>query len=102
MHIAQPLQVGWLQVAFVYSVAQIVSAISLSPGGLGALEAGMTGLLVAVGLPLREATAVAIMQRLFDKGLGTLTGLLLFLWVRKRYHFEGEALFHVRQSGATV
>jgi len=95
-----PGHLAWTQVAFVYSIAQIVSAISLSPGGLGTLEAGTTGLLVAVGMPFQDATAAAILQRLCDKGFGTLTGLVLFVWVRKRYHFEGEALFSIRPSGA--
>jgi len=93
-----PGSISWAQAAFVYAVAQIVSAISFSPGGLGALEAGTVGLLVAVGLPFSIATAGAILQRLADKGLETVLGLGLFVYARKRYHFEGESLLQLTPS----
>jgi uncharacterized protein (TIRG00374 family) len=95
-----PGSISWTQAAFVYAIAQLVSAISFSPGGLGALEAGTAGLLVAVGLPLSIATAGAILQRLADKGLQTVLGLVLFLYARKRYHFEGEGLLSLTRSSS--
>jgi uncharacterized protein (TIRG00374 family) len=96
-----PGRVDWVTAAFVYSISNVASAITLSPGSLGAFEATTAGLLVAAGgLPFGVATAVAVVHRLADKGLSAVIGLLLFAYVRSRYHLRGVSLFDLRDTQA--
>ena len=81
-----PGALTWPEAASVYAVASIAGAISLIPGGLGASEATFAGLLIVVGLSPAEATAVALMQRMADQGVATVSGLVAFLIARRRYH----------------
>ncbi|MHB1527112.1 MAG: lysylphosphatidylglycerol synthase transmembrane domain-containing protein [Candidatus Dormibacteria bacterium] len=81
-----PGALTWPEAASLYAVASIAGAISLIPGGLGASEATFAGLLIVVGLPPADATAVALMQRLADQGVATVSGLFAFWIARRRYH----------------
>ncbi|HUY55366.1 MAG TPA: lysylphosphatidylglycerol synthase transmembrane domain-containing protein [Candidatus Nanopelagicaceae bacterium] len=81
-----PGALTWPEAASLYAVASIAGAVSLIPGGLGASEATFAGLLIVVGLPPAEATAVALMQRMADQGVATVAGLIAFVIVRRRYH----------------
>ena len=59
-----PGRLDWVTAAFVYSISNVASAITLSPGSLGAFEATTAGLLVAAGgLPFGVATAAAVVHR---------------------------------------
>ncbi|OSM00225.1 hypothetical protein MAIT1_00691 [Magnetofaba australis IT-1] len=50
-------QIGWAEGVFIYAFATLAGAVSFIPGGLGATEAVMVGLLTLSGAP--EGTAVA-------------------------------------------
>ena len=94
-----PGRVDWVTAAFVYSISNVASAITLSPGSLGAFEATTAGLLVAAGgLPFGVATAIAVVQRTADKGLSAVIGTALFWWVRSRHHLQGLSLFDLRDT----
>ena len=70
-----PQAPGWWEAAFIVAVSSIGGAISLIPGGVGANEAGVAGLLLLFGVAPGPAAAAAIIQR------GLLTGTALgFGW----------------------
>ncbi len=94
-----PGRLDWVTAAFIYSISNVASAITLSPGSLGAFEATTAGLLVgAGGLPFGVATAVAVVHRLADKGLSALVGVSLFAYVRAHYRLRGVSLFDLRDA----
>jgi uncharacterized membrane protein YbhN (UPF0104 family) len=94
-----PGRVDWVTAAFVYAISNVASAITLSPGSLGAFEATTAGLLVAAaGLPFGVATAAAGVHRLADKGLSAVVGLSLFVWVRAHHRLQGVSLFDLRDA----
>jgi uncharacterized protein (TIRG00374 family) len=91
-----PGVVGWREAAVVFAISNIVGAISLIPGGIGAYEASMLGLLVVAGLDPGIAAAAALVHRLADKGPATLLGFAAFGLARRRYSLRGlDALFGV-------
>jgi uncharacterized membrane protein YbhN (UPF0104 family) len=94
-----PGRVDWVTAAFVYSISNVASAITLSPGSLGAFEATTAGLLVAAGgLPFGVATAVAVVHRLADKGLSALIGASLFAYVRVHYRMRSVSILDLRDA----
>ncbi len=94
-----PGRVDWVTAAFIYSISNVASAITLSPGSLGAFEATTAGLLVAAGgLPFGVATAVAVVHRLADKGLSAVIGVSLFAYVRAHYRLHEVSILDLRDS----
>ncbi len=52
---------------FVALIGSLLTAVPLSPAGLGLVEAGMVGVLVAAyGLPITEATTIALLDRVIS------------------------------------
>jgi uncharacterized protein (TIRG00374 family) len=80
-----PGKVTWPEAAFAYAVASIAGALSLGPGGLGGFEAAGVGMLLVIGLPFQIAVAATVLQRVADKGLGTIYGAIAYLYARKHY-----------------
>jgi uncharacterized protein (TIRG00374 family) len=80
-----PGALTWPEAASVYAVASMAGAISFIPGGLGASEATFAGLMIVVGLPPAQATAVALMQRVADQGVATASGLVAYVIAQRRY-----------------
>jgi uncharacterized protein (TIRG00374 family) len=71
---------------FVLSVSSIAGALSLLPGGLGAAEAGIAGLLLLLEpaiTPAQAATATVLI-RFGTLWFGVLTGCLALLWLQRR------------------
>jgi uncharacterized protein (TIRG00374 family) len=95
-----PGALTWHTAAFVYAVIHVASALTFSPGGLGAFELGTAGLLVAVGLPYSVGAATAIVHRAADKGLGTVVGMGCYAVARRRWHFGRITLLGLRQDRA--
>jgi uncharacterized protein (TIRG00374 family) len=81
-----PGALDWWKAACVLTVANLGGAISLVPGGIGANEAGVAGLLVLFGVDPGTAGAAALLQRAFASGTAAGFGLLAFAVVRRRYH----------------
>ncbi|MGH2406788.1 MAG: lysylphosphatidylglycerol synthase transmembrane domain-containing protein [Candidatus Limnocylindrales bacterium] len=58
------LHLGLSGTLFVALAASLLTAVPLTPGGLGIVEAGIVGILTAIyGVPLVEATAIALVDR---------------------------------------
>lgn len=98
-----PGRLDWVSAAFIYSISNVASAITLSPGSLGAFEATTAGLLVAAGgLPFGVATAAAVVHRLADKGLSAVVGVSLYAVVRRRYAMRRVSIFDLRDTHAAA
>jgi uncharacterized protein (TIRG00374 family) len=89
----QPGALDWWQAAFALALSSIGGAISLLPGGVGANEASVAGLLIVLGVPGGAAGAAALLQRLLMTGVALGLGLSAYLAVRRRFDLGG--LFQV-------
>ncbi|MCX7623804.1 MAG: lysylphosphatidylglycerol synthase transmembrane domain-containing protein [Thermomicrobium sp.] len=71
---------------FVLSVSSIAGALSLLPGGLGAAEAGIAGLLLLLRPDLTPAGAATatVLIRFGTLWFGVLTGCVALLWLQRR------------------
>ena len=73
----------FLLVVFVFAVSSLVGVLSMLPGGIGAVEAGLTGQFVAVaGLSAGLAVALTLLIRLATLWFATLVGILGLFAVR--------------------
>ena len=76
--------VGWWDGALVLAISFVGGALSLLPGGVGANEAGVAGILIAFGVHPVAAAAVAIMQRLWLVSMPLAGGGLAWVWLPRR------------------
>ena len=61
------VSIGISGAAFVALVGSLLTAVPLSPAGLGIVELGVVGVLTAAyGIPLQEATTIALVDRLIS------------------------------------
>jgi uncharacterized protein (TIRG00374 family) len=72
-----------------YSAAQLLGQIPLTPGGLGVVEAGLTGTLALAAVPAAPAALATLAYRLASYWLPLPAGLVAWLWHRKRYGGSG-------------
>lgn len=93
VHSIDPHLLTWPEAAFVYAVSHIAGAVSLLPGGLGAYEASIAGLLVASGASIQVGATIAVLHRAADKGIATMVGMVCYVIARRRHHFTGFRLF---------
>jgi uncharacterized membrane protein YbhN (UPF0104 family) len=68
-----------------YSAAQLLGQIPLTPGGLGVVEAGLTGTLALAGVAAAPAALAALAYRLAAYWLPLPVGLVAWVWYRRRY-----------------
>jgi uncharacterized protein (TIRG00374 family) len=68
-----------------YSAAQLLGQIPLTPGGLGVVEAGLTGTLALAGVAAAPAALAALAYRLAAYWLPLPAGLAAWVWYRRRY-----------------
>jgi len=73
----------------VVAVAYVGGAVSFLPGGTGASDASVVGLLVLLGLDPGTAGAAALLQRALFTGLATGMGLTAYLVARRRFQLGG-------------
>ncbi len=76
-------KVSLLKVTVVFLGGTAVSAVSPTPGQLGAFEAAMVAGLTAVGVPAGQAVAAVLTFRLFTFWLPILAGFLAFRYLRR-------------------
>jgi hypothetical protein len=75
---------------FVALIGSLLTAVPLSPAGLGIVELGVVGVLVAAyGVPLTEATTIAVLDRVISVFSIIVIGSMLYLVSGKR---RGEGL----------
>jgi len=73
----------FLLVVFVFAVSSLVGVLSMLPGGIGAVEAGLTGQFVAIaGLSTGVAVALTLVIRLATLWFATLVGIIGLFAVR--------------------
>jgi uncharacterized protein (TIRG00374 family) len=77
-----PLSVALLA----YSAAQLLGQIPLTPGGLGVVEAGLTGTLALAGAPAASAALATLAYRLVSFWLPLPIGLAA--WLAHRRHYD--------------
>jgi uncharacterized protein (TIRG00374 family) len=72
-------------VLLAYAAAGIVALVPITPGGLGIVEASLSGLLVLAGVPGGKAFVATLAYRLASYWLPLLVGLVAFVLFRRRY-----------------
>jgi uncharacterized membrane protein YbhN (UPF0104 family) len=77
---------GWWLAVLVVAVAYVGGALSFLPGGIGANEASVIGVLVGFGVPAGQAAAVALLERLLLTGVPSVVGLLAYVAIHRRLH----------------
>ncbi|MHB1712764.1 MAG: lysylphosphatidylglycerol synthase transmembrane domain-containing protein, partial [Acidimicrobiales bacterium] len=73
------------QVLLVYAVVGVIGLIPITPGGLGIIEAGMTGLLVLVGVDAGQAVLATLAYRLASYWIPLLAGPFAYSLFKWRY-----------------
>jgi uncharacterized protein (TIRG00374 family) len=68
-----------------YSAAQLLGQLPLTPGGLGVVEAGLTGTLALAGVAAAPAALATLAYRLASYWLPLPVGLAAWAWHRRRY-----------------
>ena len=67
-----------------FAFTRLVTAIPLTPGGLGVVELALTSGLVAAGGNREEVVAAVLVYRALTWGLPVLVGVVCLLWWRKQ------------------
>jgi uncharacterized membrane protein YbhN (UPF0104 family) len=83
---AMHIQRGWWLAVLVVAVAYVGGALSFLPGGIGANEASVIGVLVGFGVPAGQAAAVALLERLMLTGVPSVIGVLAYMAIHRRLH----------------
>ncbi len=76
-------------VVLAYAGASLLSLIPFTPGGLGFVEAGLTGLLTLAGASAHQAVVATLAYRLLTFWLPLPLGGIAYLLHRRRYGTEG-------------
>lgn len=76
-------KMAFLLVVFIFATSSLVGVLSMLPGGIGAVEAGLTGQFVAIaGLSTGVAVALTLVIRLATLWFATLVGIVGLFAVR--------------------
>jgi uncharacterized protein (TIRG00374 family) len=76
-----------------YCAAQLLAQVPITPGGLGIVEAGMTGTLALAGVPAAAAAVATLAYRLASYWLPLPVGAVAYVAHRRRFGATG-ALAH--------
>ncbi len=71
-------------VLLAFCAAQLLAQIPLTPGGLGVVEAGLTGSLALIGVPAGAAAVATLAYRLVNYWLALPLGGAAWLWHRRK------------------
>ena len=80
------------EVLLAYVVAQALAIVPITPGGVGFVDAGLTALLVLIGIPADTALIGTLLYRLFSFWLPIPVGALAWGWWRVHRHLSQEPL----------
>ena len=69
-----------------YTAASLLAMIPITPGGLGLVEAGLTGTLALAGVAPAQAVLATLLYRLASYWLPILAGPVAYTLFRRRYH----------------
>jgi uncharacterized protein (TIRG00374 family) len=86
-------EVGWAEVLAVFAFARLATAVPLTPGGAGVVEAVLITGLTAAGGDKAQVVAAVLVYRALTWGLPVLVGVACLLWWRRQTLTEpvGEA-----------
>jgi len=70
---------------FVYAFSTLIGALSMLPGGLGATEGSMTGLLIMLKIPKHSAVAATLIIRVCTLWFAVFVGFLALILGRKMF-----------------
>jgi len=86
------LNLGLSGTMFVALSASLLTAVPLTPGGLGIVEAGIVGILTGIyGVPVTEATAIALVDRAISVLSIIILGSILYVVSSKTKGIRGGA-----------
>ena len=71
-----PTQVDLIEVFAAWSLARVLGSLPITPGGLGIVELGLTGMLVGFGASNTQAVAAALLYRVLGSVPTIVLGLL--------------------------
>jgi uncharacterized protein (TIRG00374 family) len=78
-----PNEVSWIEAFAAWSLVRLLTAIPITPGGIGVVELGLSGALVAFGGPNAEVVAAVLLFRLLTWLPSVLVGIpCALLWRR--------------------
>jgi uncharacterized protein (TIRG00374 family) len=77
-------EVGWAEVLAVFAFARLATAIPITPGGAGVVEAVLIAGLVAAGGDREQVTAAVLVYRALTWALPILVGIVCYLWWRRQ------------------
>ena len=81
------LETGILSAIFIYAFSTLVGAIAMLPGGLGATEATLTGLLILLKIPKSISVASTMIIRVATLWFAVLLGVITVqIYQRKTHH----------------
>jgi uncharacterized protein (TIRG00374 family) len=72
-------------VLLAYTAGEVLALIPFTPGGLGFVEAGLTGTLTLAGVPGRNALTATLLYRLVSYWLPLPAGGIAYVLFRRRY-----------------
>lgn len=76
-------------VLLAYAVARLLALVPITPGGLGIVEAGLSGLLIVAGVPAADAVVATLAYRIISYWLPIFVGPFAYLAFRMRYGRPG-------------
>lgn len=82
-HVGVGSAVTWIEALAAFAFLRLVSALPVTPGGLGVVELGLTAALVAAGGPKAEVVAAVLVYRVLTYGLPIPIGGLVYLQWRR-------------------
>jgi putative heme transporter len=77
-------EVGWAEVLAVFAFARLATAVPITPGGAGLVEAVLITGLTAAGGDKAQVVAAVLVYRALTWGLPVLVGVVCLLWWRKQ------------------
>jgi putative heme transporter len=80
---AAGVRVPWWGIVLAWAAGAGGSSLSLTPGGLGVVEAALTGALVALGVPAAPALTAALIYRGITFWLAVIIGWTVYLVLRR-------------------
>jgi uncharacterized protein (TIRG00374 family) len=89
-------------VLLAYAVAGLLGLIPITPGGLGIVEAGLSGMLILAGIPGGAAVLATLAYRIISYWLPALTGPVAYMFFRVRYGPPGHGHGQPPAPGTTA
>ena len=89
-------------VLLAYAVARLLALIPITPGGLGIVEAGLSGLLIVAGVPGGDAVVATLAYRIISYWLPIFVGPFAYVAFRMRYGKPSHGSSEAGGAGAAV